>query len=197
VRGPYGGFAFGYHSSWGWGPVAGGFYAGGGWHSTHYNNITINNNVYRHNLAPGRGPGSINHPGQGRDQGANRITERRPETRPVAPTPADHARALAGNRPAAAPVAKRNDVLADRDGNVYRRNLDGWQRHDSSGWTKPATSTAVPRQTAQSLNNDFAARARGTERTESFRSSPSSFGGFGSGGGFNRQGSFGVGRGRR
>jgi hypothetical protein len=104
---------------------------------------------------------------------------------------------LAGNRPAAAPVAKRNDVLADRDGNVYRRNLDGWQRHDSSGWTKPATSTAVPRQTAQSLNNDFAARARGTERTESFRSSPSSFGGFGSGGGFNRQGSFGVGRGRR
>jgi hypothetical protein len=42
----------------------------------------------------------------------------------------------------AASPAARDDVFADRDGNVYRKTVDGWETHDNTGWH--AASPAAP-----------------------------------------------------
>ncbi|MGA2232523.1 MAG: hypothetical protein ABSH22_16630 [Tepidisphaeraceae bacterium] len=44
------------------------------------------------------------------------------------------------------PAPARDDVFADRDGNVYRKTVDGWQTHDDSGWH--AAPAAGPARTA-------------------------------------------------
>jgi hypothetical protein len=53
------------------------------------------------------------------------------------------------------------DVYAGRDGNVYRRQGDSWQKYDNGGW-----SSAGQGSTGQ-LNRDAAARSAGAERTQS------------------------------
>ncbi len=70
-------------------------------------------------------------------------TPQRPERRQ--PTPPERGRAPAENpRPATRPAAPREDVYADRDGRVFRRNTDGsWQERVDKSW-RPATSNAPP-----------------------------------------------------
>jgi hypothetical protein len=48
----------------------------------------------------------------------------------------------ANARPVANPQPLRNDVFADRDGNVYRKTIDGWQMRDNNQW-KPAPERAI------------------------------------------------------
>lgn len=71
--------------------------------------------------------------------------------------------AQASNRPTPqAGGQRRNDVYADRSGNVYRRTDQGWQQRGSSDWASPARS-------GPSLDRDHSARQRGTSRTQSYQ----------------------------
>ena len=90
----------------------------------------------------------------------------------------------------------RNNVFADRDGNVHRRTDQGWEQRDRSNWSRPETrpqSSFASQQPA--LNRDYNARARGAERTQNFQRA--SGGGYsrggGGGGGFSRGGGGGFG----
>jgi hypothetical protein len=76
------------------------------------------------------------------------------------------------------------DVYAGRDGNVYRKNGDSWQKYDNGGWNntqKPSQSQIdqargqaqqrtgqLDRGTYDGLNRDSAARADGAQRTQAF-----------------------------
>ncbi|HUM02282.1 MAG TPA: carbohydrate-binding family V/XII [Thermoanaerobaculia bacterium] len=67
-------------------------------------------------------------------------------------------------RDAARPAARPDDVFADRNGNVYRKSADQWQKRDKGGWqSDPAAS--------QKLQRDAAARDRGNQKTQSFQQS--------------------------
>ena len=68
------------------------------------------------------------------------------------------------------------DVYAGRDGNVYRRQGDSWQKYDNGGWNSAAQPTPQQRSevagradagTTGQLNRDAAARSAGAERTQS------------------------------
>jgi hypothetical protein len=193
----------------GWG---GGYYRppyyGGGWYGprgyyprpVHYGSTNININTGNINIGNKVNIGNeIGRPG-----GA------RPSTRPGTARPATMDRPnnlynkgdnLARNAPSTRDVPARkpqvakdrpNNVLADRDGNVYRRNPDGsMDMHDKTGWkpadrpgmeTKPAqpgtgaqTRPAQPGTGAQArpatrdrqqIERDYQARNRGTQRTQ-------------------------------
>jgi hypothetical protein len=109
----------------------------------------------------------------------------RPETRP--------------NRPQARPAGGKNNVFADRSGNVYRRDARGnWQQRQGNKWTKaqaaarPATrpsrpsgvSRPTPRPSqptarptsfnANRMNREFQARQQGQARTRNFQRAQSS-----------------------
>lgn len=56
------------------------------------------------------------------------------------------------------PAPRRNDVYADRDGNVYRHDGSEWQQRDGDAWRR-ADGDAYRAQRA-SLNRQFAARSR-------------------------------------
>jgi hypothetical protein len=73
------------------------------------------------------------------------------------------------------------DVYAGRDGNVYRKDGDSWQKYDSGGWNSVQQPTQQQRDqakagaqnrasgwdsaTAQQVTRDSSARAEGTQRT--------------------------------
>ncbi len=78
----------------------------------------------------------------------------------------------------------KNNVFAGRDGNVYRSTGSGWEQRQSSGWSKPESrSQSNFSQNRASLDRDLGARARGTERTQSFQSARPSGGSASRGGG--------------
>lgn len=67
-------------------------------------------------------------------------------------------------RDAARPNTKPNDVYAGKDGNVYRKSADQWQKHDKGGWQNDPGA-------AQRLQRDATARDRGNQKTQSFQQS--------------------------
>jgi hypothetical protein len=82
----------------------------------------------------------------------------------------------------------KNNVFADRDGNVYRRSNEGWEQRDRSGWSRPETQPQANRAAQRAnLDRDYSARARGTERAQSFQQTR--------GGGLSRSSGGGVSRG--
>jgi hypothetical protein len=97
------------------------------------------------------------------------------------------------------------DVYAGRDGNVYRKSGDSWQRYDNGNWDsvqRPSQgqtsqqareqaqqrAASVDRSTYDGLNRDSAARASGNQRTRDFsnyqRSSGASASSYRSSGGY-------------
>ena len=62
--------------------------------------------------------------------------------------------------------SKRNNVYADKNGNVSRKNLDGWQTKNKSGWSNSRQSP----QTRSNMDNQHKARQRGTTNTSRNRS---------------------------
>jgi hypothetical protein len=119
----------------------------------------------------------------------------RPEARPAARPGTRPGQAVTA-RPQQRPAGGKNNVFADRNGNVYRREAKGnWQEHRGGQWNRPqAAARPTPRPTqaarpsfdANRLNRDFQARQRGQMRTQNFQrfqSSPAarSFGGGGGG----------------
>jgi hypothetical protein len=78
----------------------------------------------------------------------------------------------------------KNNVFADRDGNVYRRTNEGWQQRDRSSWSRPETRPQPSFERNQAnLNRDSGARSRGTERAQSFQQTRSAGVSRGGGGG--------------
>lgn len=100
------------------------------------------------------------------------------------------------SQPRVKPAGGQNNVLADRQGNVYKRDAKGnWQQRQGNQWTKPGAasrpaagtrpgSPAASRPTpsrpsaatqpsfnANRLNQDFAARQRGQQRTQNYQRS--------------------------
>ncbi len=140
---------------------------------------------------------------QQRREGAQARPERRQATREARPAQQQRQASREGarqQRPAGKGSARpeqrakpanlgRNNVFADRDGNVYRRTDQGWQQRDRNNWsrpeTRPQTNFANQR---PALDRDYGSRARGAERAQNFQRS--SGGGFAGGrsGGFSRGG---------
>jgi uncharacterized membrane protein YgcG len=100
---------------------------------------------------------------------------------------------------------RKNDVFADRNGNVHRKTDQGWQKRDRSGWSKPdrstRTSTGRSGSGRSDLNRQSKARDRGSQRTQNYQRSRSSRGSSGisrsSGGSRSRSGGRSGGGGRR
>jgi hypothetical protein len=108
----------------------------------------------------------------------------------------------ARDRPKPSTGGGKNNVYADRDGNVHRKTDQGWQEQTGKGWTDstrdPTTRENQSRENAaaqdrsaaardmdrsasrdrssstQQLNNSHQARERGTQRTNSYQQSRSS-----------------------
>ncbi len=92
-------------------------------------------------------------------------------------------------KPAVAPRTE-NNLFADRNGNVYRRTSDGWQKRDASGWTKsdssfgriktegayqpqrreqPTQRPANAYRGPSTLDRDYQSRQRGEYRTSNYQ----------------------------
>jgi hypothetical protein len=210
------GAAVGAAASHWWGPGHG-YYGGGGWWGNGgYNNVNINNihnNVInpRHDNRPvvyqpgdraGR-PATLpanrqnlyNRPGN-QERLASRPGQpstlpakgqaTRPGTGAVKPAPVKPAQP----RPAQVKTAKpgANNVMAAKNGEVYRKTPQGWEQRQGNNWAKPAAATprpqpahtqvqrpATPRPTATprpaaptQLNREYAARERGQVRTQNY-----------------------------
>ena len=83
------------------------------------------------------------------------------------------------NRPVDRNSGRRpeNNVFAGRDGNVYRKTPQGWEQRTQGGWTRPEATNQGSRngtrtfeQNRPSLDRDYTARARGSERARDFGS---------------------------
>jgi hypothetical protein len=76
----------------------------------------------------------------------------------------------------------QNNVFSDRNGNAYRKTDQGWQQRDRNSWSRPDTSTRTSssrssfQQNRSSMNRQYKARERGTQRTKDFHRSMSSTG---------------------
>jgi hypothetical protein len=105
--------------------------------------------------------------------------------------PANTARNVESSRAASNQQRKvtrggNNNVVTDRNGNVYRQNQNGsWQKKEPRGWSSPAPSPStrsqqpqgVPQDRSQNLERDRAAQQRGIQRSQEYnrqRQAPSS-----------------------
>jgi hypothetical protein len=181
-----------------------------------YNRPGNENRLASRGGQPGARPGAGVAPGRPGERPGER-----PGARPD--KPAQAARPKAETRPSQAarpaqpkvrPAGGQNNVLADKSGNVYKRDNQGnWQQRQGNQWSKPGATGPAARPTASArpstpgarpaaaprpgfdsgqLNRDFAARQRGDTRSQNFQkagtASRPSFGGGGSrpGGGISR-----------
>jgi len=63
--------------------------------------------------------------------------------------------------------SKRNNVYADKNGNISRKNLDGWQTRNKNGWSSSKQSP----QKRRNLDNQQRARQRGATKTKNYQRS--------------------------
>jgi hypothetical protein len=120
----------------------------------------------------------------------------RPATLPAAGVRPERPAARPGTRPGQGvavrpqqrPAGGKNNVYADRNGNVYRRSPQGnWQQRQGGQWQGARTGGARPAAIHQAgfqpshMNREFAARQRGQMRTQNFQraSAGAHFGGGG------------------
>ena len=71
------------------------------------------------------------------------------------------------------PSGRKNDVFADRDGNVYRKSGDKWQQRDRTGWSPveragPSVDRSRTDRIKTDLNRQSQVRSRGAKRTNDF-----------------------------
>jgi hypothetical protein len=172
-----GGFGFGFAVAWGrpwWGPL--GWHAGWGgrwwrhgWErgwggryaDIHINNINFNNfNIYH--------------------RWSDRVYVNAPHihttTRNTVINAAHNNVSVSRPRTSMA-IGRRelNNVLAGRDGNIYRREANGWAIHSPEGWRPVEPSRLPPERRSQfadvsrRLNQEWAARRAGAARYNTFR----------------------------
>jgi len=188
---PWSGWSFGFSWSngfmsvgFGFGGGYGGYYRPGwgpGWHGGYYppggyrgpvvintGDINIGNRVNVGNRpSAGNRPGNLERPSL-YDQGRNRDRVANPQTLRTSGQPRV-------DRVAPGP----NNVLSDRQGNVYQRKPDGgWDARDGGQWkpstpegrqpqarpAQPSTRPETTRQVPQGVQQDYSARVRGAQR---------------------------------
>ena len=88
-------------------------------------------------------------------------------------------RGFVRGEPPRAPGEENHGLYAGRDGNVYRRSGDGWQRRGPNGWESAGRGPETG-----PLERAERSRSIGGQRYGGFRSRGSSGGGFHGGGGF-------------
>jgi hypothetical protein len=190
AKGPNGWIAGGKSSwtgnSWGGGVVRGGggaWYGSGGWWGNGgyrdididiNNNIIGNNNrrnVYDRDVNRERNVASIDRSRleertltgrETRESVSDRVSGRQQEPRGITErTPVRETLATPDQ------TARKNNVFADREGNVFRNSDTGWQQRDRSGWSStPARRTESTHQ----FDRQQQSRDRGTFRTNQSRS---------------------------
>jgi hypothetical protein len=185
-------YGWGVGASWGYGAFTisvgfggwggyGGWYGGGYYRPPYYGGYPP-----RPGVPPGyRPPGSR--------PGGPQVT---PHNNNLYASPQNRARNAAAPRDRSATPANRvaqggaNNVYTDRNGDVYRRNNDGsWQQRDKGSWSRPEAGQGNRPSTGgydrpTSLERDYQARSRGSDRTGAYRGS---MGGRGYGGGGRRR----------
>ncbi len=101
----------------------------------------------------------------------------------VAKGPQDRSKASAGpgqaqkiqrHETAADAAAGKNNVYADKNGNVYRKGDKGWEQRDSDGWSKMDAQKSTRDKTQvqksqQQLNKQYEARERGNAKAQSYQ----------------------------
>ena len=135
--------------SWGRGwPPRGGWWGGGGYRHTNINiNRPININTGDININRNRVQNNIYNKRENLNRNVDR--SRLPGSRESL------ARQDRGNRSQEAARILRdspNNVYADRDGNVFKREQDGWQRREGNTWT-PDRSIPTQRPTDRSASS--------------------------------------------
>lgn len=221
VHGPNGWLGF-HAGTYGWAAAGvgphGAFVAGGWWGCGGYRSVDFNRNVNIH--ATGYGVhGNVVDPGQFPWHEHN-VYDRRQDVRhdtghePVAARRDGQPGTPAGAREGGefGRGGRPNDVFTDRDGNVYRKTLDGWETRDQGRWTPSDRSGTAQRpgaaerpaqqdrpaarpanqnwdQQRQNLDRESRARAAGQYRPQTYqRQTPPSRGGDFRGGGGGRGG---------
>ena len=67
--------------------------------------------------------------------------------------------------------SKRNNLVTDKNGNVYRKDLSGWQKRENNGWNRIPQSSKNAAQIQRNLDRQYTARKRGEVRTRQARQS--------------------------
>ncbi|MGH7493224.1 MAG: carbohydrate-binding family V/XII [bacterium] len=196
---PWTGWGFGMSWSAGWFTFSYGW--GGGWagyhHGYHHGYYHGYRHGYAHGYWAGRHAGSSGGwfgPGGYRPGDIERgdLSDRpkaetrdnlynRPENKARV---ADNSR-IAGTRPSQVATGVQNNMYADRDGNVYQRTQDGWQKRDKGGWSSQDVTAGQAKERTPSagtydrsrassgsgsLESDYQARQRGNARAGSYGS---------------------------
>jgi hypothetical protein len=107
------------------------------------NSVNNNRAPYNNRMVNGRNPAGY---------APNRVNQASPRTNSVSPSQ---------GRPQA------NNVITDREGNVYQRNGTQWQQRQQGQW-KPVTNTQRP-EVVQNLNRQQQMMDRGQVRTQNFQ----------------------------
>jgi hypothetical protein len=180
---PYGGWGFSYGVSYGWLHVSvhsgyGAYWGPAGYHYGYRHGYAHGYNHgyyhgaqagYRAGYRAGQNAGSNN---LYKDRGQGVRTTTRPSTQPAKGTQAG---ARPGTRPstkpatgtgaAARPTPKtastKNNVYADRDGNVYKQDGNDWEKRSGDSWSSSKGSSNV--------SKDAQARQRSTQKTQQNR----------------------------
>jgi hypothetical protein len=155
---PWYGCAFGWTCAWaGWVAVGlGGACGWWGWHGGGDINIDIDNINFNGDRVNHRNNNVYNR----RQDASNRLQDRPRASQQPANRPKVSDRKATG---------ERNNVLSDRDGNVYRKDSkQGWQQRDSATkqWQKQDRPSAQQRQ----LERNQQSRQRSVQRTQQHRS---------------------------
>ena len=91
-----------------------------------------------------------------------------------------------GNRRTTSPAGRPNNVYADRNGNVQRRNNNGsWDNRSKGGWQPNTGGGNRAGGSPSTMNRDYQSRQRGSSRTQSYNRSRG--GGGARGGGVRRR----------
>jgi hypothetical protein len=188
VGGPYGWFTFGRYS-----PYYGGYWGPVGYRHGYYHGY---NRGYMHGYMDGKNPGSggyYGHRGGSSTNVNNNIYNKRadrgssgvrPSTRPsgsTRPTEQPSARPTTGTRPTTQPAegarpstrpanaSMPNNVLTDREGNVYRKEGETWQKHQGGEWSNTS------RPSTGSIERDYDQRQRAQQRTQTYQQNRSQY----------------------
>jgi hypothetical protein len=188
---PWTGWGFSYGFSTGWFNVRWGY--GGWWGPCGYRHGYRHgyHHGYRHGYYAGSRAG---YQAGRRDAGRHNVYRNQkhvratggrhgtPSTRPASRDMAARNRAAtqprATTRDRQTPQASqgRNNVYADRSGNVYRKSDSGWESRDRGGWSSTDRSTRSGQgsnRSTRDLNRQSDARQRGTQKTQNYQRSQS------------------------
>jgi hypothetical protein len=167
---PYGWVSVGW-SSWGGGYVAVGVGGCVGWRGyAGHTNININAQINIHNT-------TINTRTPDLYRGRNDVSQKLP----------DHGalkdRQKPSTLPAKADVADRaNNVVSDRDGNVFKKDGDAWSQRDKGGWDKVPDKSSFETKRPQ-MDRELQQRNLGQQRSAQNQSRPAGGSGGRHGGG--------------